>query len=134
MTLCCTGTTADPYSSRFGSFIANEAGNLTITIPFSLTHSGVPNPITGFSSNAWASLSLGGLSTSGQLNAALGSGSNHGVLSLTRFFGLGENGNFRLETSINAAYRSVPEPNLLWPNLAGLAGISFLAKRFSRTR
>jgi hypothetical protein len=136
MNVCCIGTTADPYSSRFGSFIANEAGNLSIAIPFSLTHSGVPSPITGFSSIARASLSLGGISTSAKLDAAFGSGSRHGILSLTRFFGAGETGGFGLETSINAAYRSVPAPDLLWPTLAGMIGIVFLAewKRLKEAR
>jgi hypothetical protein len=133
MTLCCAGTAADPYSSRFGSFIANEAGNLTLTIPFTFMHSGVPNPITGFSSIAHANLSLSELSTSAQLDAALGIGSHQGLLSLTRFFGAGENGRFGLETSINAAYRSVPEPDLLWPTLSGLVGIALFAMRISRT-
>jgi hypothetical protein len=129
MDVCCSGTTADPYSSRSGSFIANQAGNLTLAIPFTLTHSGVPNPVTGLSSIARASLSLGSLSTFAQLDAAFGSGSDHGILSLTRSFGAGETGGFTLETSINAAYRTVPVPDMLWPTLAGMVAMGILSRR-----
>jgi hypothetical protein len=128
MSLCCTGTTGDPYSSRFGSFVTNEAGNITVAIPFTLEHSGIPSPITGFFSIAWASLSLSGLSTSAQLDAAFGNGSRFGTLSLTRFFGAGETGLFGIETSINASYRAVPLPNMLWPTVAGIVAMFLIAE------
>lgn len=93
---------------------------------------GVPDLIIGFSSLASVSLSLFNptiLTTSAQLDAASGIGSRVGTLSLTRFFGTGESGNFLLETKMHA----VPAPDMLWPTLIGMIAIAVFFRRRQRS-
>jgi hypothetical protein len=123
-----SGASAFSITERSASFIANEAGNFTISVPFSLAHNGIPPPGSGFSASVSASLSLFGVSTHAQIDDVSGITSRAGTFTLTRFFGAGESGSFQLATR-SIAGLSVPEPDLLWATLLGLVAIALLVKR-----
>jgi hypothetical protein len=123
--------------SRQGTLTANEAGFLTMKVGYKLMQSGVPSPITNFSSRGLASLFLSDLGPDASVvrnddgfEAASGNVVRTGILSVTRFFGVGESRIFGVHTfaDFNTS-QAVPLPDTLWPTLIGMVGFFLLAER-----
>jgi hypothetical protein len=123
--------------SRQGTLTANEAGFLTMKVGYKLMQSGVPSPITNFSSRGLASLFLSDLGPDASVvrnddgfEAASGNVVRTGILSVTRFFGVGESRIFGVHTfaDFNTS-QAVPIPDTLWPTLIGMVGFFLLAER-----
>lgn len=114
----------DAFSNtlRQGTIFAQEAGYLTASIRYSFAQSGVPSSLTGFSAGSHVGLNLG-LSNL-LVSPDLANGTQTGTLSTSWFFNANESALFALSTGTSAS--AVPEPNMLWPTLAGMVGITLV--------
>jgi hypothetical protein len=112
---------------RRGILVANEAGDLTVSVRYALTNNGVPSSVSPhWSFSAGTSLNLGGLDdTRDRLNS--GVGLETGTLSLTRWYNQGESTVIDLAAQTTGG--SVPLPGMLWPTAALLIGAFVLARR-----
>jgi len=119
---------------RWGTVVANEAGNLTVSIPYTLMQSGIPTGDPSFSSIAEVGLNLPTSDNSASSHLIItnmsGEGSWSGVLSVTRYFSAGETHSLIVNARNDA--RVVPLPNMLWPTLAGMVGLGLLHERQRR--
>ena len=126
---------------------AQQTGFLTVSLQYTVAHSIVPSvvvsaPDTSVYGNAvhvhsYISLSDQGNLTSvhGELQGGMGSATaiQTGTLSLTRWFTQGQTMDFTMRTEalrslIPPSGQSVPIPDMLWPALAGLIGVSLVAE------
>ena len=132
---------------------AQQTGFLTVSLQYTVAHSIVPSVVVsapdtsvygnGVHVHSYISLSDQGDLTSvhGELHGgtadASGMGSataiQTGTLSLTRWFTQGQTMDFTMRTEalrslIPPSGQSVPIPDMLWPALAGLIGVSFVAE------
>jgi hypothetical protein len=69
-----------------------------------------------------------------QKPSVIGEGSKTGILSLTHWFKAGQYLDFQLRATSSTYYASVPIPDMLWPTLVGMVGISLYAERVRRRR
>ena len=121
---------------RGAHFTAMQAGDLSISIRYTLSHAGVPALQSDLLSNATASLSIGAQFSSTTrsertLSSALGNGIQTGTLSVTRSLREGENGSWFVFGQV-AATSTVPEPDMLWPTLLGMITIAVYVERRRR--
>ena len=118
------------FVSRDATFSIIGTGLLTVNIQYALAQSGLLDSAHvggSFVSMDFVFLSNGvadQLQTQGSL---LGTGSKSGTLSLTQWFSAGQEATLNLRTVSFA--QSVPEPDMLWPTIAGVVGIGVLGRR-----
>lgn len=122
---------------RAATFTAMDTGRLTISIDYTLQHVGVPTPPGSFSASESVYLHLAGDtfndSTSRSLSSILSDGKETGILSLTGPYKNGELGFFITEALANGSSGvSVPLPDMLWPTLVGMIGLTFYVERTRR--
>ena len=104
---------------QFGNLVAQETGALTVTVQYTMTHSGLPTDLTTFTTTGGPVLSVGNDLDSKQ-NVFV-NGIQSGILSVTRFFTQGEQVVFSLSTDQNA--HAVPVPPMVWPTVIGMIGL-----------
>jgi hypothetical protein len=114
---------------RGGRITPLETGDLTVSIDYTLSHSGVPSSQDNFNSLAIVDLTFQ-RDEGTALGSELGDGILAGTLSRPAPVKSGESLFFGIR--VGADTRSVPLPDMLWPTLAGMLGIAFWAERKRR--
>jgi len=117
---------------RSGELRASEAGTLTVSVQYAMSHSGIPTNLTNFQAHGGPMLVVGDrtvLVRGGDIHT---NGTETGTLSVSRAFTQGE-----VITVIVGAREvaSVPVPGMLWPTLVMMVGIvCMVARRHPRER
>jgi hypothetical protein len=128
---------------RDGLITATQAGSLSISINYSLSHSGVL-ATPDFNANGALGMGVGYFETPShqflvetfhirdfQSPTLFDPINQHGTLRLTHLFAnAGESIPF--EIFAQTRVEKVPEPDMLWPTLAGMIGIAVFAERMRR--
>lgn len=110
---------------RDGSFTPLKTGDLTISIDYTLRQSGVPSSQDNFSSESAVILDFYRGDRATVTNFS-GDSMQTGTVSRTAPVEKGESLFFGVSVGVNTF--SVPLPDMLWPTLAGMIGIAFLAE------
>ena len=122
--------------ARHALLTATQAGSLTLSINYAITHSGLLIGDSDFSSIGRAGLSVGNFSDVKRqtdfrdlrlftLPLEDAPRDQRGIASVTYLFNAGESAPLSLFTTISA---TVPEPDMLWPTLAVMVAIALVAE------
>ena len=117
---------------RSGELRATEAGTLTVSVQYAMSHSGIPTNLTSFNAHGGPMLIVGdrtALVHGGDIHS---NGTETGTLSVSRAFTQGE----AITLIVGAReVASVPVPGMLWPTLVIMVGIvCIVARRRPRER
>lgn len=120
--LTATNTLVGPGSLRSvifraGEIMALEAGTLTMSVGYGLSHAGDVGSVKSdviFESRFGSAFE----------RTVLPAGNGNGTLSISRFFETGERAFFSAYTEIATSSTSVPLPGMLWPTAVGLLGLA----------